>query len=197
MQIDKNTLNFVMPIERENGTTVHVYAIPISRAVFERYYMVMAKAFNTIYSGGLGIMSGPRVASMVIKDTAIEMGVWDGPEGVERGLMNEIRRLTNVLVLTDNGWETIPIHEAIAKGHIDEDDMSEVENALAFFSVACHMHRKADRRGILDGASRLWGARLESLSCSEFCASLSRSTAIANSAAKPQEHTRRRSQIPA
>ncbi len=196
MQIDKNTLNLVMPIERGDGSIVHVYAIPISRAVFERYYMVMAKAFNTIYSGGLGIMSGPRVAAMIIKDTAIEMNVWDGPEGVERGLMQEIRRLTNVLVLGANGWETIPIHEAVAKGHIDEDDMSEVENALAFFSVASHMHRKADRRGILDGASRLWGARLESLSCSEYCASLSKSTAIANSAAKPPEPTKPRSPIP-
>lgn len=197
MQIDKNTLNLVMPIERGDGSTVHVYAIPIARAVFERYYMVMAKTFNTIYSGGLGIMSGPRVAAMILKDTAIEMGAWDGAEGVDRGLMQEIRRLTNVLVLGANGWETVPLHEAIAKGHIDEDDMSEVENALAFFSVASHMHRKADRRQILGGASRLWGARLESLSCSEYCASLSKSTMTANSAAQPQEPTKPLLQIPA
>jgi len=197
MQIDKNTLNLVMPIERSDGSTVHVYAIPIARATFERYYMVMAKAFNTIYSGGLGIMSGPRVAAMVLKDTAIEMNAWDGPEGVERGLIQEIRRLTNVLVLGDHGWETIPIHEALAKGHIDEDDMSEVENALAFFTVASHMHRKADRRGILEGASKLWGARLESLSCSEFSASLQRSTMTAGSDAKPHEPKKSRLQIPA
>jgi hypothetical protein len=197
MQIDRNTLNFVMPIERENGMTVHVYATPISRAVFERYYMVMAKTFNTIYSGGLGIMSGPRVAAMILKDTAIDLGVWEGSEGVERGLIMEIRRLTNVFVPTPNGWETIPIHEAIAKGHLDEDDMSEVENALAFFTVASHMHRKTDRKGILDGASKLWGARLESLSSSEYCASLSKSTTGGTSAAKPQENAKPRLQIPA
>jgi hypothetical protein len=59
-------------------------------------------------------MSGPRVAAMILKDKAIELGVWDGPEGVERGLIQEIRRLANVFVPTDKGWETIPINEAVA-----------------------------------------------------------------------------------
>lgn len=138
--------------------------------------MVFAKSFNTIYSGGLGIMSGPRVAAMVMKDAAKELGVWDGPEGAERGLVQEIRRLTSVIVLTEKGWEPIPLHEAITKGSLDESDAAEVENAVAFFTVVSHMHRKADRRQILEGALKLWGGRLESSSYTEFCASLSTST---------------------
>src|ERR1017187_5798377 len=139
MQIDKN-LNLVIPVERADGSVAHVFSTPIGRMVFEKYYMVIARTYNTIYNGGLGIMSGPRVAAMVLKEIAISIDAWDGQEGVERGLMQEIRRLTTVLALGENGWEPLPIHEAIAKGILDEDDVSEVENALVFFTVAFHMH---------------------------------------------------------
>jgi hypothetical protein len=183
LQVNKE-LNLVIPIEHDDGTIAYVYATPISVSVFERYYMVFAKAFNTIYSGGLGIMSGPRVAAMIMKDAAKELGIWDGPEGVERGLIQESRRLTSVIVLTEKGWEPVPLHEAIAKGSLDERDVAEVENAIAFFTVASHMHRKADRRGILESALKLWGGRLESLSYTEFCASLSTSTTVAISPPK-------------
>ncbi len=194
MKID-HQLNLVIPIEREDGAAIHVFSSPIPRAVFERYYMPIAQTFNAIYSGGLGIMSGPRVAAMVLKDVAMKLGVWDGVEGVERGLVQEVRRLTNVLALGEHGWDTIPIHEAIAKGHLDEDDASEVENALVFFTVAYHMHKKTDRKGILDGAMKLWGGRLESLSFSEFRDSLSKSTPETPSHT-PAHHTRKPSSIP-
>ena len=182
MRINKN-LNLVVPIERDGGTSAYVYSIPVPVSVFERYYMVFARTFNVIYTGGLGMTSGPRVAAMILKDTAKALGVWDGAEGVERGLMQEIRRLTNVIVLTDRGWGPIPLHEAIANGSIDERDSSEVENAMVFFTVSWHMNRWEDRKmgtedkpSMLESAMKIWGGRLESLSFTEFCASLPTST---------------------
>jgi hypothetical protein len=182
MQINKN-LNLVVPVERDDGTAAYVYSLPVSTSVFERYYMVFARTFNVIYTGGLGMTSGPRVAAMILKDTAKALGVWDGPEGAERGLMQEIRRLTNVIVLTEKGWEPVPFHEAITKGSLDERDASEVENAIVFFTVSWHMNRWEDRKKgtedkptMLESAMKIWGGHLESLSFTEFCASLPTST---------------------
>ena len=185
MEINKK-LNLVIPIEREDGTTVYAYSIPIAKTIFERYYMVFAKAFSVIYGDRLGIMTGPRVAAMIMKDAAKELGVWDGPEGAEHGLMNEIHRLTYIVVLTERGWETIPFQEAIAKKLIDEDDVGEVDNAVSFFTLASHMHRKQDKIGVMKGASKLWGGHLESLGYTEFCASLPTSTEPAIS--RPNQH---------
>lgn len=193
MQINRD-LNLVIPIEQDGGATAYVYSIPISVSVFERYYMVFARAFNMIYTGGLGITSGPRVAAMIVKDTAKTLGVWDGPEGVERGLIQEIRRLTSVLVLTEKGWGPIPLHEAIANGSLNDRDASEVENAIVFFTVSWHMNRWEDRKkgtedkpSMLESAMKIWGGRLESSSYSEFCASLRISMAAETS--QPPETT--------
>ena len=182
MQINKN-LSLVVPIEHEDETAAYVYSIPVATSVFERYYMVFARTFNVIYTGGLGMTSGPRVAAMILKDTAKALGVWDGPEGADRGLMQEIRRLTNVIVLTEKGWGPVPLHEATATGALDERDASEVENAIVFFTVSWHMNRWEDRKqgtedkpSMLESAMKIWGGRLESSSFTEFCASLPTST---------------------
>ncbi len=184
MEINKK-LHLVIPLEQGDGSTVYAYSVPIDKIVFERYYKIFAKCFSEIYGGGLGIMSAPRVAAMIMKDAAKELGMWDGPEGAEHGLVNEIRRLTYVVALTEKGWEPIPWHEAITRKLIDDEDVSEVENAIAFFTVAWHYHRRSDRMGILEGASKLWGGHLESLGYTEFCASLPTSTEDAISRTRP------------
>lgn len=175
-------LNLVVPIESDLGT-IYVHAMPISREVFERYYMELAKTFAEIYNGGLGITAGPRVAKMILKKVATDLGTWDGPAGVENGLLNEVRRLANVIVPTTNGWETIPLHEAIERKFIDADDAAEVDNVLTFFTIASSLHKRQDCAAILEGAGKLWGARPESLSCTELLNSLQTSTAAANTGA--------------
>lgn len=180
MNIDRN-LNIVIPIERESGP-VYVHAAPISRAVFERYFLVISKTFAAIHAEGLSALSGPRVAGMMLKKIAQDREEWDGPEGVERGLMMEIRRLSSVVQpKTSGGWETVPLQEALDRKTLDEDDVSEVENVLVFFTVAYSMLRKGDRRPALEGASSIWGARIESLNSTAFAASLPTSTATASS----------------
>jgi len=174
-------LNLVIPVDNSDGSVTYVHSTPISREVFERYFKIIARTFAEIYSGGYTVYAGPRVAALLLKSTAMDLGVWDGPTGVERGLMAEIRRLTNVVLpAPQGGWVTMPFVEAIKAGQINDDDVAEVDNALAFFTVACAMHKKSDLMGILSGASKLWGGSTTSFNCTEFAASLTTSTEVGN-----------------
>ena len=170
MMIDKK-LNLVIPVY-QGEKVLYVHSAPIGRVVFERYFMTISKAFTSVYSRGLGTMAGPRVASMLVKKIAIDDGDWEGPAGVERGFFAEIRRLSNLIAPTENGWQAIPLEEALAKKMLDEDDASEVENAICFFILASAMHRKKELAGVLDSVKDFWGAQTSSLNCTEYMDSL-------------------------
>jgi hypothetical protein len=165
-------LNLVIPVDIREGITAYVHSTPISREVFESYYQVIARAFNGIWQGGLGTLAGPRVAMMEIRRIATEMGLWDGPNGVNNGLVGEIRRLTNVVRPAHKGWETVPFEDAVRSKYFDDDDVSEIENALCFFIVASAMHRRSELGPILEIVSKLWGAQTVSSNCTEYRDSL-------------------------
>lgn len=187
MKIDRK-LNLVVPFERESGT-IYVHAAPISREVFEKYFLVIAKTFAAVYSEGLSVMAGPRVAALLLKERAVAMGIWDGPTGVDRGLMSEVRRLSNVLApdaAKGGGWATVPLQDAVDHGYMDADESVEVENILTFFIVVSAMHKRAELAAVLDGASRLWGGQITSLNCTEYTASLPTSTVGANTGVNPK-----------
>lgn len=179
MEINRK-LNLVVPVYQDDGSTVHVHAMPISRDVFKKYHLVIAKAFARIYNQGLGFVAGPRVAAMLIRDAAEEMGVTDD---VEQGLMAEMRRLSNMLVLGKTGWEQVPLQEALDRKQISDDDADEVENAIAYFTLASSMHKKSELRDHLDGASKLWGGLVTLSTLMEYSASLPTSTKAATTGA--------------
>lgn len=182
MNIDQK-LNMVIPIEEDRGT-VYVHAEPIGAEVFERYFMPIAKTFSAIYSGGLGITAGPRVAALLLRRIAREDGALDGPEGVEAGLFTEITRLANVISKTATGWQPIPLEQAIKENVIDQDSAREVENALVFFTVLSSMHRRSMRRMSLESACELWAAQIVSSNCTAFAASLPTPTGTVSSGEK-------------
>lgn len=175
-------LNLVIPVDTAGGA-LYVHSIPISREVFERYWLPISKAFAGIYGQGLSVMAGPRVAALMLKKVSEEAGLWEGPDGVEKGLMNEIRRLTNVAVpnRVNGGWEVVPYDDVVRQKRLDPDDLSEIENALVFFICASSMHREAEIQNILTGMSLLWGAQTTSSSCTEYANSLPTSTVIDSS----------------
>lgn len=174
MNIDRK-LNLVLPVERETGA-IYVHSTPISKAVFETYFEVISKTFASIYGGGHAVQAGPRIAAMMLKKVATDMGIWGGQAGVENGLMNEIRRLSNVIAIGDRGWETMPLDDAIARDVLGEDDLSEVENAIVFFIVASSMHKKTDLPAVLGGMGVLWDALTTSSNSTEYANSLKTST---------------------
>ena len=177
-------LNLVIPVEQDDGSTIYVHSTPIGRETFERYFKVLARTFGDIYSQGLNFTSGPRVAALMLKQIAQELNMWAGPGGVEQGLMEEIRRLSNVIVSSGRGWTTMLLDDAIKQDLFTEDDLSEIENAICFFIVASALHKKTELRSVLETVSKLWGARVELLSCSEFAAGLPTLTATDNFGAK-------------
>lgn len=182
MKITKR-LNLTIPIETEKGP-IYVHSTPISREVFERYYLVIGQAFNQIHIGGLGIMSGARVAALVVKDLAEKAGSWEGDDGVENGLINEIIRSTNVYVPSPRGWVMITLEEALAGELINDDDASEVKNAIVFFTLISSMVKRDEMAAIMTMATRIWGGQLEPLSCSEFGNSLPTSKGTVSSTGK-------------
>jgi len=186
MKINKK-LNLVIPVETDNGGTLYVHSTPISREVFDTYFLVLSKTFAAIHGEGLGMIAGPRVAALILKKISTDMGIWEGETGVQRGLVNEMHRLTNVLVLGERGWETVPYDEAITKELITQDDAAEVDNAVTFFIVSSAMHKRVMVEAMVAGAARLWGGQTSSLNCTEYASSLPTSIVTGNSGvtAKP------------
>lgn len=176
MRIDKR-LNIVMPVESSDGKTVHVHAEPISLAVFEANALLIGKTFAAIFQEGLGSIAGPRVAAALMRRLADATGM--RPEC--DALLNEIRRLANVVAPAEQGWSVFPLQEAVDQKYFDERALSEAENALVYFTVASSMHRKSDLAEILDGAAQLWGAQTTALNSTAFKDSLPISTATASS----------------
>lgn len=204
MRIDKR-LNLVVPIlgdeqpkldgagkpeKDEAGRPIlfqpviaYVHSVPISREVYERFFMVVAQTFSAIMNGGLGIAAGPSVAMLTLKRIAVEAKAWDGDDGVRVGLVEEIRRQTSVIAPSGTGWQPVPLQAAADRGIISADDLAEVENAIVFFIVASAVLNRAQRREMVEAAAGLWGARTSSLSSTEFLSSLGTSIATGSSAA--------------
>jgi hypothetical protein len=168
---------------------------PISREMFERYFMVIAQTFATIMTPraagvvGLGLSTGPGCAALVLKHVAQQQRVWEddpttGTVGVRRGLLEEIKRLTTVAALTADGWKPVPLAIAVDQGFINEEDAAEVENAVVFFIAASAMLNRAQRAPMVSAAADLWGALTSSSTPTEFIASLRTSTGTASSGAR-------------
>ena len=181
LRIDRK-LNIVFELESPDGR-IFVHASPISREVFETYFMVISKTFSRLYAEGMILTVGPRMAGLLLKKTAIEMGVWDTPDGVQKGLINEIHRLANVTVLGNEGWRVMPLHDAIRREMLSEGDVTEVNDTLIFFTCVSCMVTRNQLPGILVGM-QLWGTLTTSLNCTEYAASLPISTPDENSGAK-------------
>lgn len=175
MRINK-ALNLVIPVDWEKGGQIFVHSTPISREVFEQYFIVISKTFAAIFSQGLGAVAGPRIAYLMLKKTAEDIGLWAGPAGVGVGLMAEIIRLSNVMMPDKNGWKSIPLQSAIDKGMLDSETIAEIEGELVFFTCVSMMNKRNQVEPIMETVNGLWGSQTTSLNSTEFMNSLRIST---------------------
>ena len=163
-----------------NGTAIHFHSMPLMRETVKQYHLVLSKVFSQIYQEGLSIIAGPRVAGMMLETVAKETGRghgaswWDGQDGVQNGLINEIKRLTNVIVMQDGRWVTLQVPTALQQKLITNDDWYEVEGEIVFFMLASAMHSRTELPGILIGMTEVWGGQTSSLNCTDFAASHNR-----------------------
>lgn len=178
MQIDER-LNLVIPIDRTDGSVAYVHAMPIGRQIFEANFLLLSKAFAAIHSEGLGAISGPRVAALMLQ----QVGATMVPEGVINPavpLMAEFRRLANVVVPTPDGYQAVPFDDAVKQRAIDEEDAAEALNGIAFFMLGWHGYPRRTRKANLDAAASLWGAHFSSQTSTDLAASLQTSTEVEN-----------------
>lgn len=176
-------MNLTIPVYDGAGSIyAYVHNEPISREMFEAHFLILSKTFAAIHTEGLGDAAGPRVSAMMLKRIAAR----NHDEESATSLLNEIRRLSNVLYRTPTGWDNIPYQNCIDDEMLDLDDVSEVENAIVFFTCSWHMHRKSIAKDILDGAVKLWGASITSSTLSEFHGSLKVSKKADTSGESPE-----------
>lgn len=185
-------LNLVLTVETDKGRA-YIHSTPISRAVFDENFLVISRAFTEIYTHGLGPVTGPRVAKLLLKQCAEQMGIW--PQ-VEQNLMGEIIRLTNVFAPGPDGWDTLPYNVARQRAIIDDDAAAEAENAIVYFTCASSIHMRAETLMALDGLKTLWGAQITSLPPTEFKRSLPTLTPVATTGEKPPTVVPPQSSIP-
>ena len=121
-------------------------------------------------------MSGPRVALKMLKKVSEERKIWEGPEGVQAGFVEEMRRLTNVVMKTPAGWNAVPMHTAVQQDLLTEDEVDHAENVVCFFTLASAMYRRRELASVLEGMNDLWGTRSVLSNSTEFAASLTTST---------------------
>lgn len=189
MKIDR-FLNIVIPCETDNGV-IHIHSTPISSAVFKQYYFVLSKCYSMFLSQDL-LGTAPSISLMMLEDVSrVTMRLngsgnwWDGPDGVENGLLNEVRRLTNVIVpVAGQGWQTIPFVNAVADGKLPEEDVADVESLLVFFTCLSAIPQLGSTRA--DMVRRIAAGldwQVTPLNCTAWAAQLMRSTEAVNSGA--------------
>lgn len=167
------------PVETENHGRVYVYSIPLARVLFEQFCMELGETYSQCfgaYDPRHVAMTAPQLAYPLLKKTAIKLGTWDGPSGVQAGLVNELSRLTQVAYAGEAGWEKLPLELALKREILDEDSYSEALSTLVFTLLAARVGPKSlmEHSMLAAGSPRDWQAT--SLDFSAYLNSLPTST---------------------
>ena len=196
MKINRQ-LHLVIEIDTDDGKR-YVHADPLPEDVFNRYALPLAQVFETLYERG-ATLGAARIAksqfvNTVLRDLPPIEGFVSEPErekledkikeSLEKDFFSPLRGTAHLIASTKGLWETIQLDDAIKMGLLDGDDVSEVENALTFFTVLYRLHRKTERETELRRLSAMWGLRIEYLSCTEFRNSLPTSMQAENTGVK-------------
>lgn len=177
MKINR-ALNLVVPVQRKD-VTIYFHSTPISRAVFEGNFRLIAGAHAEIFgSGGAYAMNGARIAALTIRDIGGRKASQSGDDGDygAAALLGEIRRLTVVIAPSGEKWDTLPVDAAISSGLIDAEEWAEVESAVAFFMLLWWMTPVADRSKTCEMISGLLGLSITQSTPTEWIDSLRTST---------------------
>ncbi|CGA88959.1 hypothetical protein [Salmonella enterica] len=179
MKISRN-LNLIIPVRTEKGNG-WVHATPISKEVFKEHFFILSKTFSAIFSEGLGVVAGPRIACLMLERISSDMNIWDGEKGVRNTLVKEIIRLANLVYPAEGkGYDTIPLDMALERGIVEFDD---VAGELVFFTCVSLINTPEQTEQMMLAVSGMWNSRTSSLSLTEWIASLPTLKPVASSGA--------------
>ncbi|EFE63991.1 predicted protein [Escherichia coli B088] len=179
MKISRN-LNLIIPVRTEKGNG-WIHATPISKEVFKEHFFILSKTFSAIFSEGLGVVAGPRIACLMLERISSDMNIWDGEKGVRNTLVNEIIRLANLVYPAEGkGYDTIPLDMALERGIVEFDD---VAGELVFFTCVSSINTPEQTEQMMLAVSGMWNSRISSLSLTEWIASLPTLKPVASSGA--------------
>lgn len=168
----KKNLNLVVPVDSAEGTA-YVHSTPVSVEVFEDNFLALSKTFANMFAQGLGAIAGPRIAYLMLKQTSQELGVWDK---VNREFVQEMVRLSNVALPTGQGYKQLPLHTAIEKQLIGDDDIRDIMGQLSFFTLVWLLNKANQVEPIMNVVSGLWESQITSSNFTEFVTFLTTST---------------------
>ncbi|EBS0250460.1 hypothetical protein D3809_19255 [Salmonella enterica subsp. enterica serovar Give] len=179
MKIARN-LNLIIPVQTEKGKA-WIHATPINKEVFKEHFFILSKTFSAIFSEGLGVVAGPRIACLMLERISSDMNIWDGEKGVRNTLVNEIIRLANLVYPAEGkGYDTIPLDMALERGIVEFDD---VAGELVFFTCVSSINTPEQTEQMMLAVSGMWNSRTSSLSLTEWIASLPTLKPVASSGA--------------
>ncbi|EAB9752085.1 hypothetical protein DTV46_24145 [Salmonella enterica subsp. salamae] len=179
MKIARN-LNLIIPVQTEKGKA-WIHATPISKEVFKEHFFILSKTFSAIFSEGLGVVAGPRIAYLMLERISRDSNAWEGDKGVRNTLVNEVIRLANLVYPVEGkGYDTIPLDMALEREIIDLD---EVAGELVFFTCVSSINSLEQAKGTMDVVNGIWSTQCSSLNLTEWIASLPTLKPVASSGA--------------
>ncbi|WP_337049956.1 hypothetical protein [Serratia fonticola] len=163
------TMNLILPVDTTTGTA-YIHAKPISREIYKEHFFILSKTFAAIFSEGLGVIAGPRVAYLMLEKIATEGGIWEGSNGVKNTLITEIIRLASLVYPVEGkGWDNKPLDVALEQGIVDLDD---VMGDLVFFTCVSSINTSDQAQGMMAQVGLLWNSATTSLDITEWTRSL-------------------------
>ncbi|EBX3951634.1 hypothetical protein DRV38_20955 [Salmonella enterica subsp. enterica serovar Offa] len=179
MKIARN-LNLIIPVQTEKGKA-WIHATPINKEVFKEHFFILSKTFSAIFSEGLGVVAGPRIAYLMLERISRDSNAWEGDKGVRNTLVNEVIRLANLVYPVEGkGYDTIPLDMALEREIIDLD---EVAGELVFFTCVSSINSSVQAKGTMDVVNGIWGTQCSFLNLTEWIASLPTLKSAASSGA--------------
>jgi hypothetical protein len=177
MKINR-AMNLIVPVETELGTA-YIHSTPISKEIYKEHFLILSKTFAGIFSEGLGVIAGPRIAYMMLEQVSTEKGVWEGADGVRNTLVSEIIRLSSLVYPVEGkGWDNKPLDVALDGGIVDLD---EVIGELVFFTCVSAINKPDQAREMMEAVAGLWNSATTSLSLMAWIDSLATSKPPASS----------------
>lgn len=130
------------------------YSIPVSREVFEANFKLISATKAALFSGDWkqAVQVGQIIATLTLLDEGRKLADKSENKGDygAKALLQEIKRLTTILVPSSSGWDYATVDECIKSNKIQEEQWKEVESDLVFFMCVYALSRTSEKQNAVE-----------------------------------------------